>query len=47
MLVGVGDTAIVLFFELVFFGIRGGIAALPEGFDELVALFVVRKLHEG
>jgi len=37
----------VLFFELVLFGVGRGIAALPEGLDELVALLVVRELHEG
>src|SRR6266481_2559366 len=45
--VGIRDTPVVLFFKLVLFGVRRGIAALPEGFNELVALFVVRELHEG
>src|SRR5262249_52015338 len=39
--------AIVLFFELVFDGVGRGIAALPEGFDELIALFVVGELFKG
>src|SRR5208282_5900930 len=47
VLVGIRYAPIVLFFELVFFCVRRGIAALPEGFNELVALFVVRELHEG
>src|ERR1700686_718281 len=47
VLVGIGDTAIMLFLEFVLFGIRGRVAALPEGFDELVALLVVRELLEG
>jgi hypothetical protein len=42
MLVGISDAAIVLFLELVFFGVGCGIAALPEGLNELVAFFVVR-----
>ena len=46
MFVGVFYAAVVFFFEFVFFGVRGGIAALPEGFDELVTLFVVGKLLE-
>ena len=46
VLVGVLDAPIVLFLELVLFGVRSGIAALPEGFDELVALFVVGELLE-
>src|ERR1700722_17646648 len=47
VLVGVSDTAIMFFFEFVLFGIRGRVAALPEGFYELVALLVVRELLEG
>src|ERR1019366_7652369 len=47
VLVGICYTPVVLFFELVLFCIWRGIAALPEGLDELVALFVVRELHEG
>ncbi len=46
VLVGVGDAAVVFFLKLVFFGVGGGIAALPEGLNELVALFVVGELHE-
>src|ERR1019366_1707900 len=47
VLVGIRDTPVVLFFKLVLFGVGRGIAALPEGLNELVALFVVRELHEG
>ncbi len=47
MLVGVGDALVVLFLIFVLFGVGGGIAALPEGFNEVVALFVVRELLEG
>ena len=47
MLVGIGDAAVVLFFELVLFRIGRGIAAQPELLDELVALFVVGELGEG
>ena len=46
MLVGVGDALIVLFFVFVLFGVGSRIAALPEGLDELVALFVVAELFE-
>src|SRR5262249_7652360 len=46
VLVGVGNTTVVLFLELVFDRVRSRIAALPEGFDELVALFVIRELLE-
>src|SRR5208282_3246772 len=46
VLVGICDARVVLFFVLVLFGIRGGIAALPESLDKVVALFVVRKLLE-
>jgi hypothetical protein len=47
MLVGVGDALVVLFLIFVLFGIGRGIAALPEGFNEIVALFVVGELLEG
>src|SRR5581483_10186552 len=47
VLVGVLDPAIVLVLEFVVFAVRIGIAALPEGLDELVALFIIRELHEG
>src|ERR1700724_3306650 len=47
MFVGVGDAAGVFFLVLVLFGIRSGVAALPESFDKVVALFVVRELLEG
>jgi hypothetical protein len=44
--VGIFDAAVMLFLEFVFFGIGSGIAALPEGFDELVTLLVVGELFE-
>ena len=47
MLVGVSDPAVVLFLEGVFRRIRIGIAPLPEGLDELLALFVGREVQEG
>src|SRR5271169_3465849 len=47
VLVGIGDAPVVLFFKLVLFSVGCGIATLPESLDELVALFVVRELHEG
>src|SRR5208282_830700 len=47
VLVGIGNAPVMLFFKLVLFGVGRGIAALPESLDELVALFVVRELHEG
>ena len=40
MLVGVGDPAVVFFFKGVLRRIRVGIAPLPEGLDELLALLV-------
>src|SRR5450432_125743 len=40
VLVGVGDAAVVFFLKLVFHGVRGGIAAQPEIFDERLALLV-------
>jgi hypothetical protein len=46
VIVGVGDTALEVAFELVFRGVRRGITALPESFDELVALFVVGEQLE-
>ena len=39
-LVGVGNAAVMLFFELVLFGVGRGIAAQPELFDELLARFI-------
>jgi hypothetical protein len=39
-LVGVLDTAVVFFPELVLFGLRIGVPLLPEGFDEEVAVTV-------
>ncbi len=46
MLVGVGNALVVLFLIFVLFGVGSGIAALPEGFDEIVAFFVVGELLE-
>jgi len=45
--VGVGNTPVVLFLEFVLDCVRSGIAALPEGFDELITLFVVGEQLEG
>ena len=47
MLVGIGNALVVLFFIFVLFGVGRGIAALPEGFNEVVALLVVGELLEG
>src|SRR5246127_3275347 len=47
VLVGVSDALVVLFLIFVLFGVGRRIAALPEGFDEVVALFVVGELLEG
>src|SRR4051794_3660624 len=47
MLVGIGDTLVVFFFEFVLFGIRRRIAALPEGFNEVVALLIIGELLKG
>ena len=47
MLVGVGDAAVVLFLELVFDGVRRGVAAQPELLDELLALVVGLQVLEG
>src|SRR5437899_8067415 len=46
VLVGVGDALIMLFLILVLFCVGRGIATLPEGLDEVVALFVVGELLE-
>ena len=46
MLVGVGDAAVMLFLEFVFFGVRSGIAAQPELLDELLALLVGAQRFE-
>src|SRR5205807_5224152 len=43
----IGQAAIVLIFVFVFFGVRGGIAALPESFDKLVTLSIGGQLFEG
>jgi len=45
--VGVGDTAIVFFFEFVDGGVGIGIAAVENYFDELFALFVATEAVEG
>jgi len=45
-LIGVGDAAVVLFFEFILFGIRSWIAAQPELFDEAFAFSVVRETIE-
>ena len=47
VLVGVGDTPIVLLAELVLRRIRIGIAALPERLDKRVALLIVAEALEG
>ena len=44
MLIRVGDAAIMLFLELVFFRVRRGVAAQPELLDELLALFIGLEL---
>jgi hypothetical protein len=41
MLVGVGDSLVVLFFVFVLFGVRSGIATLPELLNEVISFFVV------
>src|SRR5882672_496614 len=46
VIIGICHSAVVLFFEFVFFCIGGWIAALPEGFNELIALFIVGELFE-
>src|ERR1700680_3569269 len=46
VLVGVGDSLVVLFLIFVLFGVGRGIAALPEGLDKVVAFLVVRELPE-
>ena len=47
VLVGIGNSTVVLFPVLVFGGIRVGVAAQPEGLDEGVALLIVAQTHEG
>jgi hypothetical protein len=47
MLICIRYTPVVLVFELVVFAVRVGIPSLPERFDELFALLLVRELHEG
>ena len=47
MLVRIGNALVMFFLEFVLFGVRRGIAALPEGFNKVIALFVVGQLLEG
>ena len=47
VLVGVGNAPVMLFLELVLFGVRSGIAPLPELLDKCIALFVIRQRFEG
>src|SRR5579864_573918 len=47
MFVCISTAAIVLFLELVLFGIGSGIAAAPEGFNKAVALGTVAEFPEG
>src|ERR1022692_1736762 len=47
MVVGVSDAPVVLFLELVLFGVRSGVAPQPELLDELFALFVRGEAMEG
>src|SRR5689334_6143396 len=46
-LVGIRDASVVLFLELVFYGVRSRVAAQPELFDELLALLVGVQPVEG
>src|SRR5438552_14141192 len=46
MLIGVRNALVMLFLIFVRFGVRSGVAALPEGLDEIVAFFVVGELPE-
>src|SRR5438552_11189516 len=47
MLVGIGDAPVVFVLKFVVLAIRIRVAPLPEGFNELVAFFVIRELGEG
>src|SRR5271168_3778818 len=47
MLVGVGDSPVILFAVFVFRGIGIGVATLPELLDEVVPLLIVRQALEG
>src|ERR1700733_334911 len=47
MLVGVGDSAVMLFLERVFRRVGIRVAALPKRLDELFPLLVGRKMQEG
>src|SRR5581483_744281 len=46
MFIGVCNAAVVFFFELVFNRVRSGVPPLPEGFNKLVALFVIGELFK-
>src|SRR5260221_5207086 len=46
VLIAILDASIVLVFELIIFAVRIRIAAVPEGLDELLALFFVGELHK-
>src|SRR5271170_2440112 len=47
MFVRIGDAPVVFFLVFVFFRVGSGVAALPEGFDKVIALFVIRELLKG
>src|SRR5438105_4230739 len=44
--IGISDAAVMLFLVFVLHGVGSGIAPLPECFNKLIALFVVRQLLE-
>src|ERR1039458_2205504 len=46
-LIVIRDAAVMFFLVLVLFGVGRGVAALPEGFNKVLAFFVVRELFEG
>jgi hypothetical protein len=46
MLIGIRDAPVMLFFEFVFYRVRGGVAPQPELLDELVPFFIVGQLLE-
>src|ERR1700722_461605 len=46
MLVGISNAAVMFFLVFVLFGVRSWVAPLPECFDKVIALFVIRKLLE-
>src|SRR5437870_12749982 len=47
MLVSIGDAPVVFVLKFVVLAIRIRVAPLPEGFDKLVSLFIIRELGEG